>query len=71
MKFNNIYVVGMGFVGLTTAIGLAKKGFQIIGLENNKNKLEELKKNNIPFYEPYLKKNLILAKKLFFFFIKL
>ncbi len=54
----NINVVGLGFVGLTTAVGLSYKNFKINAVENNIEKLNQIKNLNIPFYEPLLLKKL-------------
>jgi len=51
-----ITVVGLGFVGLTTAVGLAYKGLKTYGYEIDKSKLETIKRGNLPFYEPGLDK---------------
>ena len=40
----NINVVGLGFVGLVTAVVFAKKGFYIHGVEKNFNILKKIKK---------------------------
>lgn len=58
-----IAVVGLGFVGLTTALGLAAKaGLPVYGLEKDAVKRETLKEGKLPFYEPgldeYLNKHL-------------
>ena len=59
-----IYVVGVGFVGLTTALGFAKKNFVVTAVENNKKKIKLLTQNKITFDEPFLKENLkIFLKK--------
>ncbi|MFU8843276.1 MAG: UDP-glucose dehydrogenase family protein [Bacteroidales bacterium] len=50
-----ITVLGLGFVGLTTALGFAKKGFKTFGIEINQDRLNHLKKLEIPFFEPHLK----------------
>ena len=50
-----IYVIGLGFVGLTTAVGFAKKGSDVVGIDNNIDKLNNLKNNIIEFHEPHLK----------------
>ena len=64
----NINVIGLGFVGLTTALGFSEKNFSTIFVENNKIKLNKIQKGEIPFKEPYLnsilKRN--LNKKIFF-----
>ena len=49
-----IAIVGLGFVGLTTALGFCEKGFSVIGYDNNTNKMNDLNNCLIPFYEPYL-----------------
>lgn len=51
----NINVIGLGFVGLTTALGFCEKKFSVTFVENNKLKLNYIKKGKIPFQEPYLK----------------
>lgn len=50
-----ITVLGLGFVGLTTGLGFAKKGFKTFGFDINKERLDHLKGLNIPFHEPHLK----------------
>jgi UDPglucose 6-dehydrogenase len=50
-----ITVIGLGFVGLTTGLGFAKKGFKTFGIDINSERLEKLKNNEIPFHEPHLK----------------
>ncbi len=49
-----IAVVGMGFVGLTTALGFAEKGFQVVGLEQHPERLAVLQRGEVPFHEPHL-----------------
>ena len=44
-----INVVGLGFVGLTTAIGLSYKNLKIKAIESDLNKLNEIRNLNIPF----------------------
>ena len=50
-----ITILGLGFVGLTTGLGFAKKGFKTYGIDINTERLNMLKKHEIPFYEPHLK----------------
>lgn len=56
-----VAVIGMGYVGLITAISLAEVGNEIIAIEKNSIKLEKLKSGISPIYEPniqeYLKKH--------------
>jgi len=50
----NISVIGLGYVGLSTALTLTDAGFHIIGLDNDKSKLQQLIKNKLPIHEPGL-----------------
>jgi UDPglucose 6-dehydrogenase len=47
-------VIGAGYVGLVTATCLAELGHTIICVDNDKRKLENLKKGIMPIYEPGL-----------------
>ena len=46
----DICIVGLGFVGLTLAIKMAEKNFNVIGIEKNKEILRCLKKKKISFF---------------------
>ena len=50
----NIGVIGLGFVGLNTAISLAHKKNNVICYEKNKNKCLKIRSSEIPFHEPHL-----------------
>lgn len=47
-------VLGLGFVGLTTALGFAEKGIQVRGYDVDKTKLQKISNGDIPFLEPGL-----------------
>jgi UDPglucose 6-dehydrogenase len=49
-----ITVLGLGFVGLTTALGFSKKGFRVYGIDVNAERVNSIKKYEVPFYEPFL-----------------
>ena len=47
-----ITVVGMGFVGLTAAVGFAAKGHQVYGIEKNDDRRNQIESGELPFFEP-------------------
>ena len=47
-------VVGLGFVGLTTALGFADNGHKVYGLEASPERLALIKAGKLPFLEPGL-----------------
>ena len=49
-----VTVIGLGFVGLTTALGFADAGYQVCGIEKDAVKLQSIRTGRIPFYEPGL-----------------
>lgn len=51
MSSKNICVIGLGFVGLTLSVILAKKGFTVFGIENNPEILKKLKQGQAHFFE--------------------
>ncbi|MEJ5273063.1 MAG: UDP-glucose/GDP-mannose dehydrogenase family protein [Spirochaetota bacterium] len=50
MKYK-IGVIGSGYVGLITAVGLSEIGFDVINQDINVEKIRELNNGEIPFYE--------------------
>ncbi len=53
-----IAVVGLGFVGLTTALGFAEKGFKVTGFDNDAAKMHEYLQQRVPIREPALQEML-------------
>ncbi len=49
-----IAVFGTGYVGLVTALGFAKLGNKVYGIDKDMGKIESLSKGRVPFYEPGL-----------------
>lgn len=49
-----IGVIGLGFVGLTTALGFSEKGTKTCGFDIDAKKLNMIESGTIPFYEPHL-----------------
>ncbi|MGO4532377.1 UDP-glucose/GDP-mannose dehydrogenase family protein [Paenibacillus sp. 2TAF8] len=70
--FINITVVGLGFVGLTAALGFAEKGYSVKAYDADIYKTIELSKGELPFHEPglstmlnkHLNENLVLCDSL-------
>ena len=50
----NITVVGTGYVGLVSGAGLADFGMHVICVDKDTNRIKDLSKGEIPFYEPGL-----------------
>ncbi|PAQ13849.1 UDP-glucose 6-dehydrogenase [Bacillaceae bacterium SAOS 7] len=49
-----VTVVGMGYVGIVTAIVLAHVGCEVICLDTDTSKIKQLKKKQLPIFEPGL-----------------
>lgn len=49
-----VTVVGLGFVGLTTALGFAEYGHRVYGIEANPTRLDTIRSGKLPFWEPDL-----------------
>ena len=49
-----VTVFGLGFVGLTTALGLASKGHQVYGFDVDTARRETIASGHLPFLEPGL-----------------
>ena len=49
-----VAVIGTGYVGLTTSIGLASLGHDVVGYDIDPNKVDQLKAGILPIYEPGL-----------------
>jgi len=62
MKIN---VLGLGYIGLPTALLLAKSGHEVVGVDIDSEKVNSLKKDKLPFEEPGLDELFQKAKKNF------
>ena len=45
-------VLGLGHVGLPTALGLAELGWHVVGAEDDATKAERISRGEVPFFEP-------------------
>jgi UDPglucose 6-dehydrogenase len=62
MAFRTIGILGLGHVGLPTAVGLAELGWQVVGTDSDARKVALIAQGKSPFYEadvdPLLQMNL-------------
>ena len=64
---SRVAVIGLGFVGLTTALGFARKGFTVRGFDAAPRIAKSLRAGRLLFHEPHLPEELhALAGKRFF-----
>src|SRR5690606_30411122 len=49
-----IAVLGTGYLGATHAACMAELGFEVLGLDTDKSKIDSLSSGRVPFYEPGL-----------------
>lgn len=56
MNMENINVIGLGYIGLPTALMFAKSGMKVVGTDYNKKLVNSLKKGNLTFEEKGLDK---------------
>lgn len=54
-----VTVIGLGFVGLTTALGFAEYGHRVYGIEANAARLDTIRSGVLPFKEPGLNEALL------------
>lgn len=51
-KSCSICIIGTGYVGLSTGAILAYLGHKVICVDVNQDKIESLKRGEVPFHEP-------------------
>lgn len=50
----NVTVFGLGFVGLTTALGFAHLGYKVYGVDVDETRKNILRGGKLPFLEPHM-----------------
>ena len=58
LKNARISIIGVGYVGLCTAVGFANKGYSVVSSDIDADKMGKIKAGMPPFYEPALSKML-------------
>ena len=58
----NITMLGTGYVGLVSGTWFSEFGFEVCGVDKDKDKINNLKNDIIPIYEPGLQ-NLVTKNK--------
>ncbi len=53
-----VTVFGLGFVGLTTALGFAHMGYKVYGIDVDIERINTIASGTIPFHEPYMQEQL-------------
>ena len=54
MSVPRIAIIGLGHIGLPTAVGFAELGWSVVGADDNRQKAEQIARGEMPFYEPQL-----------------
>ena len=54
MKFKKICIIGLGYIGLPTAVVFARNGIEVIGVDVNKKIVDDLNQGKINIKEPKL-----------------
>ena len=49
-----IAVIGLGYIGLPTAVALATRGVDVVGVDVNEATVEAVSRGEVPFVEPDL-----------------
>lgn len=49
-----VTILGLGFVGLTTALGFSHLGYKVYGFDINQDRVKKLKAGELPFLEPHM-----------------
>ncbi len=63
---HRVAFIGLGYVGLTTAVCFASKGIDVVGYDVDRNKVQKLKDGRLPIYEPGLQELFRSSKNLKF-----
>jgi len=56
MKTTKCSIIGLGKLGACMAVAIASKGFAVIGVDRDKNKVDDINQGHAPILEPFLDK---------------
>lgn len=62
-EYRSVSVIGLGFIGLSTAVYLAGKGYDVVASSNERQKVDMINKGKVPFFEPRMETLLKKALK--------
>ena len=51
---NRVCVIGLGYVGMTLAMHIVRKGYEVHGIETNETTYDKISKGETHFHEPGL-----------------
>ena len=51
-----VSVIGAGYVGLVTGVGLAEQGHQVVCVDSDREKIARIRRGEVPFFEPGLER---------------
>jgi len=60
-KTHTVSVLGLGYVGLCTAVSFAVRGFRTVAVDIDNNRVKQIQKGHPPFHEPQLERMLKAA----------
>jgi len=50
----SVSVIGVGYVGLCTAVEFASRGIRTVGMDIDEERVEQIQQGRAPLYEPQL-----------------
>src|SRR6266508_3455107 len=57
-----VAIIGTGYVGLATGVALAYLGHSVTCIDTDETKIEQLRRGEVPIYEPWLEELIEIAR---------
>ena len=54
MFTGRVAIIGLGYIGLPTAVALATRGIEVVGVDVNEDTVKAVSEGDVPFVEPDL-----------------